>query len=72
MMAEREDIEAALRDDRPPRDPPKPSDYQASDMQTPTTYAGAIASGQAPMGCDSMSREILGPLDADTFAAVKE
>ena len=23
MMAEREDIEAALRDDRPPRDPPQ-------------------------------------------------
>ena len=32
MMAESEDIEAALRDDRPPRDPPNLSDYQASDM----------------------------------------
>ena len=41
-------------------------------MQTPTTYAGAMASGQAPIWCDSMSREILGLLDADTFAAVKE
>ena len=37
MMAEREDTEAALRDDRPPRDPPNLPDYQASDMQTPTT-----------------------------------
>ena len=72
MMAEHEDIEAALRDDRPLRDPPNLSGYQASDMQTPTSYAGAMASGQAPIWCDSMPREILGLLDADTFAAVKE
>ena len=71
IMAEHEDIEAALRDDRPPRDPPDLSDYQASDMQTPTRYAGAMASGQAPIWCDPMSRELLGLLDADTFAAVR-
>ena len=72
IMAEHEDIEAAPRDDRPPRDPPNLSDYQASDVQTPTSHVGAMASGQAPIWCDSMSREILGLLDADTFAAVKE
>ena len=71
-MVGREDIEAALRDDRPPPNPPTISDYQASDMQTPTTYAGALASGQAPIWCDSMSREILSLLDAKTFAAVNE
>ena len=43
IMAESEDIKAALRDDRPPRDPPNLSNYQASDTQTPTTYAGAMA-----------------------------
>ena len=30
-MAEREDIEAALRDDGPPRDLPNLPDYQASE-----------------------------------------
>ena len=72
MMAEHEDIEAALRNDRPPRDPPDLSDYQASDLKTPTSYPEAMASQQAPIWCDSMLREILGLLDADPFAAVQE
>ena len=72
MMAEHEDIEAALRNDRPLRDPPYLSVYHASDLKTPTSYAEAMTSQQAPIWCDSMSREILGLLDADVFAVVQE
>ena len=42
MMAEHEDIEAALRNDRPLRDPPYLSVYHASDLKTPTSYAEAM------------------------------
>ena len=72
MMANQEDIEAALRNDRRPRDSPNLNDYRASELKTPSSYAGAMASQQAPIWRDLMSREILGLLDANTFAAVEE
>lgn len=71
MMTEHEDIVAALCNDQPPRDL-NLSDYQASDLTTPTNYAGAMVSKQAPICCDSFSRKILGLLNADTIAAVQE
>ena len=59
MMAGYEEFEDALRDDRPPHDPPNMSMYPASNRLTPTSFAGAMVSGQAPRWCDSMSRGIL-------------
>ena len=47
-MAEQEDIEAALRNDRPPRDPPNLNCCQASELKTPSSYAGAVVSQQSP------------------------
>ena len=41
---EHEDIEIALRNDRPTCDPPILTVYQASDFKTPSRYAGAVAS----------------------------
>lgn len=72
IMAEHEDVEAALRSDRSPHDTPNLSDDQASDITTPTSYAGAMASEQALTWCNLISRGILGLLGADTFAAIQE
>ncbi len=68
MMATRDAIDAILRDERPPRHPPKLPTTPATSTLAPTTYGEATSEKHTDIWRDAMSREFFGLADADTFA----
>lgn len=67
-FATREEIDAAVRDQQPPHQPPDLPQCQASDLSVPKTYKEAMESEHQHLWSDSMEREIHGLLSAGTFS----
>ncbi|CAB1113952.1 unnamed protein product [Ectocarpus sp. CCAP 1310/34] len=72
LLANREDIDATLRDQRPPEQRPDLPHCQASDLRVPKSYKEAMASEHRHLWSDSMQREFYGLLEAGTFTPAKE
>ena len=70
MLATREDIDAALDDQRPPYKPPDLPQCYASDLKVPGSHREAMRSEYAHLWVDSTGREFYGLLDAGTFEPV--
>ena len=60
VLATKEEIEKAMREDRPPRDTPELPDCPVKDLKTRTSYAQAVHSDQRGIWEDSMAREFHG------------
>ncbi|CAB1116207.1 unnamed protein product [Ectocarpus sp. CCAP 1310/34] len=71
LLANREDIDATLRDQRPPEQRPDLPHCQASDLRVPKSYKEAMASEHRHLWSDSMQREFYGLLEAGTFTPAK-
>ncbi|CAB1107872.1 unnamed protein product [Ectocarpus sp. CCAP 1310/34] len=71
LLANREDIDTMLRDQRPPEQRPDLPHCQASDLRIPKSYNGAMASEYRHLWDDSMKREYFGLLEAGTFTPAK-
>ena len=71
LLANREDIDAMLRDQRPPEQRPDLPHCQASDLRVPKSYNEAMASEHRHLWSDSMQREFYGLLEAGTFTPAK-
>ncbi|CAB1099934.1 unnamed protein product [Ectocarpus sp. CCAP 1310/34] len=71
LLANREDIDATLRDQRPPEQRPDLPHCQASDLRVPKSYKEAMASEHRHFWSDSMQREFYGLLEAGTFTPAK-
>ncbi|CAB1101917.1 unnamed protein product [Ectocarpus sp. CCAP 1310/34] len=64
FLANQEDIDATLRDQRPPEQRPDLPHCQASDLRVPKSYKEAMASEHRHLWSDSMQREFYGLLEA--------
>ncbi|CAB1112668.1 unnamed protein product [Ectocarpus sp. CCAP 1310/34] len=71
LLADREDIDAMLRNQRPPKQRPDLPHCQASDLRIPKSYNEAMASENRHFWGDSMKREFFGLLEAGTFTPAK-
>lgn len=67
VLATKEEIEEALREDRPPRETPELPDCPVKELKTPTSYAQAMRSDQREIWEDSMAREFHGLKEAGTI-----
>ncbi|CAB1102832.1 unnamed protein product [Ectocarpus sp. CCAP 1310/34] len=67
LLANRLDIDAMLRDQRPPEQRPDHPHCQASDLRIPKSYDEAMASEYRHLCGDSMKRELFELLEAGTF-----
>lgn len=70
MLATREELDAALDDQRPPHKPPDLPHCHASDLKVPGSHREAMRSEHAHLWEDSTGREFYGLLDAGTFEPV--
>ncbi|CAB1108804.1 unnamed protein product [Ectocarpus sp. CCAP 1310/34] len=67
LLANREDIDAMLRDQRPPEQRPGLPHCQASDLRIPKSYNKAMASEHRHLWGDSMKREFFELPEAGTI-----
>ncbi|CAB1098628.1 unnamed protein product [Ectocarpus sp. CCAP 1310/34] len=70
MFATREDVDAALRAERPPDKMPDLPHCLASDLRVPKTLKEAMRSQHSELWDDAVGREFFGLLDAGTFSPV--
>ncbi|CAB1107700.1 unnamed protein product [Ectocarpus sp. CCAP 1310/34] len=70
MFATREDVDAALRAERPPDKMPDLPHCMASDLREPKTFNEAMRSLHSELWGDAVDREFYGLLDAGTFHAI--
>ncbi|CAB1098397.1 unnamed protein product [Ectocarpus sp. CCAP 1310/34] len=71
LLANREDIDATLRDQRPPEQRPGLPHCQASDLRVPKSYKEGMASEHRHLWSDPMQREFYGLLEAGAFTPAK-
>ena len=69
-FATREDVDAALRAERPPDKMPDLPHCMASDLREPKTFNEAMRSPHSELWDDAVGREFFGLLDAGTFSPV--
>lgn len=70
-LAQREDINNAIRECRPPEARPELPLCYARDLRVPKTFREAMNSEYSNLWEDSMQREYFGLLDGGTFAPVE-
>ncbi|CAB1098607.1 unnamed protein product [Ectocarpus sp. CCAP 1310/34] len=70
MFATREDVDAALRAERPPDKMADLPHCLASDLRVPKTFKKAMRSQHSELWDDAVDRELFGLLDAGTFSPV--
>ncbi|CAB1097932.1 unnamed protein product [Ectocarpus sp. CCAP 1310/34] len=70
MFATREDVDAALRAERPPDKMPDLPHRLASDLRVPKTFKETMRSQHSELWDDAIDQEFFGLLDAGTFSPV--
>lgn len=70
LFATRQEIDAAIREERPPGELPDLPNCYASDIKTPKTFKEAKVDEYADIWLDSVHREFKGLVDSGTFEPV--
>ncbi|CAB1101905.1 unnamed protein product [Ectocarpus sp. CCAP 1310/34] len=70
MFATREDVDAALRAERPPDKMPDLPHCLASDLRVPKIFKEAMRSKHSELWDDAVGREFFGLSDAGTLSPV--